>query len=205
VQAIAIKKMIERIKNILFNCKTEWLKIDKDNASNGKVFMSYVLPLALIPAVCIFIGYGVIGHSVFGYRVHSIEWGIRQAIVQFVTMAGGVYLTAWIINMLASSFSSVKDFNKAFALVAYSYTPALIGGILYIYPNISWLASICSIYSLVLLYKGMQPMMKTPAEKNAGYFVVSLLVMVAMFVILSLVLAAILIGGAYSVTRGLRY
>jgi len=60
------------------------------------------------------------------------------------------------------------------------------------------LASLAGIYSLVLLYIGLAPMMKTPDEKRTSYFVVSLLVMIAGFFLLSMILTAILIGSAYS-------
>jgi hypothetical protein len=53
-----------------------------------------------------------------------------------------------------------------------------------------------AVYSLYLLYIGLQPMMKQPNEKTTSYFIVSLLVMIVAFVVLSFLLTAILIGGA---------
>jgi hypothetical protein len=52
---------------------------------------------------------------------------------------------------------------------------------------------ICGIYSLVLLYFGLKPMMKVPTEKFVAYFVVSLLAMAAVKWAIGLVLG-ILIG-----------
>ena len=186
--------LINRAKQILVSPKTEWQTIDSENDLTVTVLTKYVLLLAAIPAVAAFIGYGLIGHSILGYHFSSVSWGIRQAIVQYISMAGGVYLTAFVINLLAENFGSQKNFDKAFSLVAYAYTPAFVGGIFYIYFPFSFLASLASLYSLYLLYIGLAPMMKTPAEKQTSYFVVSLLVMIAAFFILSLVLAAIIIG-----------
>jgi hypothetical protein len=197
--------LIDRVKNILVTPKTEWQTIEGENAPHAKVLTSYVLILALIPTLAALIGYWLIGYKAgaFGYyaTVRSFGAGISHALTQFITMAGGAYLTAFVINLLAPNFGSQKNFNKAFELVAYAYTPAMLGGIFYLYPRLSWLVSLCSIYSLYLLYIGLVPMMKTPAEKKTSYFVVNLLVMAGAAVVLSLVLAAILVpifvGAAY--------
>ena len=189
-------EIIDRVKNILVTPKTEWPTIEEENASHIKVLTTYVLLLAAIPAIAIFIGDGLIGYSVLGYRVASISLGIKKAIIQYITMVGGVYITAFVINILAENFGSQKNFDKAFSLVAYAYTPTFVGGIFYFYHPLGFLASLASLYSLYLLYIGLAPMMKTPNEKRTSYFVVSLLVMLAAIFVLSLVLGAILVGGA---------
>jgi hypothetical protein len=189
--------LIDRVKNILVSPKTEWQTIEGENAPHAKVFTKYVLLLALIPTVAALVGYWLVGYKAgaFGYyvSVRSFGAGISHALTQFISMAGGAYLTAFLIDLLAPNFGSQKNFNKAFELVAYAYTPAMVGGIFFLYPRLSWLASLCSIYSLYLLYIGLVPMMKTPEEKKTSYFVVSLLVMAGVSIILGLVLAAILV------------
>jgi hypothetical protein len=189
--------LVNRAKNILFTPKAEWTAIEAENAPHMKVFTTYVIPLALIPAVAALIGYGVIGYSVLGTHVANFGWGLRQAVVQYITMLGGTYLTAFVIDALAANFGAQKDFNRAFSLVAYAYTPMFVGGIFYLLPSLSWLASLAGLYGLYLLYIGLQPMMKVPAEKQTGYFVVSLLVMIAVSAVLSVILAAILLKGMH--------
>ena len=185
--------MITRVKEIITNPKKEWLVIAGENTPHAKVFMGYVLPLSLIPAIAAFIGYGLIGYSVLGVHLHSVSWGIRHAIVQWISMVGGIYVTAYVVNFLAENFGAKKDFDKAFSLVAYSYTPLFIGGIFYILPSLYILAGLAGLYGLYLLYIGMQPMMNAPAEKNAGYFVVSLIVTIVVSAILLAVLGAVLL------------
>ena len=188
--------IINRIKQIITSPKTEWEVINSENDSHVKVFTTYVALLALIPAIASFIGKGIIGYNVLGFHYGSIGLGIRHAIIQYITMVGGVYLTAFVIDLLASHFGSRKSFDKAFSLVAYAYTPTFVGGIFYFYHPLSFLASLASLFSLYLLYVGLAPIMKTPSEKKTPYFVVSFLVMIAAFIVLSLVLGAILITGA---------
>jgi hypothetical protein len=188
---------ISRIKSILVSPKTEWQTIEAENAPHAKVFTTYVVPLAIIPAMAAFIGYGLIGYSVLGVHVSSISWGLRQAIVQYVTMLGGTYITAFVINALAENFGTKKDFDRAFSLVAYAYTPMFVGGVFYLLPSLAWLASLAGLYGLYLLYIGLQPMMKAPADKQTSYFIVSLVVTIVVSAVLSFVLAAVLLRGAY--------
>jgi len=83
-------EIINRVKNVLLSPKTEWLAIEAENTPHSKVFTSYVVPLALIPAVAAFIGYGLIGYSVFGVHIGgSVNWGLRQVIMQYIAMLGG--------------------------------------------------------------------------------------------------------------------
>jgi hypothetical protein len=186
--------MITRVKEILITPKKEWAVIEGENTPHAKLFIGYVLPLSLIPAIAAFIGYGLIGYSTFGVHFHSISWGIRQAVIQWIAIVGGIYVTALVINALAENFGAKKDFDRAFSLVAYSYTPMLIGGILYILPALSVLALFAGLYGLYLLYLGMQPMMKAPGDKNTGYFIVSLIVTIVATAVIMAVLTTILIG-----------
>jgi len=188
--------IINRVKNILVCPKTEWQTIEAENEPHAKVFTSYVVLLAIIPAVAAFIGYGLIGYSVLGVHVSNVSWGLRQAIVQYITMLGGTYITAFVIDALAANYGAQKDFNRAFSLVAYAYTPMFVGGVFYILPSLSWLALLAGLYGLYLLYIGLQPMMKAPEEKQTTYFVVSLIVMVVVSVVVSAILGAILLKGS---------
>ncbi|HMM18118.1 MAG TPA: Yip1 family protein, partial [Petrimonas sp.] len=80
-------------------------------------------PLALIPAIAGFIGYGIFGFNLMGIHASFANIGIRHAFTSFISTLGGAYLSAWIIAFLADKFESIKNFDKAFSLVAYSYTP----------------------------------------------------------------------------------
>jgi len=185
--------MINRVKEIIINPKKEWEVIAGENTPHVKLFMSYVLPLSLIPAIASFIGYGLISFSAFGVHASFISWGIRQAITHWVAIVGAIYATAYVVNFLAENFGAKKNFDQAFSLVAYSFTPMLIGGIFYILPSLFFLAGLCGLYGLYLLYLGIQPMMKAPADKNVNYFIVSLIVAIVVTAVLMAVLTAILL------------
>jgi hypothetical protein len=74
----------------------------------------------------------------------------------------------------------------------------LIGGVFNILPSLSGLAMLAGLYGLYILYIGMQPMMKVPAEKNIGYFVVSLLTIIVVAAVVGAIMGSILLSGRLS-------
>jgi len=185
--------IVERAKNIILKPKDEWTIIDQETTGIPSLILTYLISLALIPTIAAFIGYGIMGANIFG---PSLSLGIKQAIVTFVTTFLGVCISAYTINYLAPNFGSTKDLRKAMQLVIYSYTPVMLAGAFLAIPALGVFA-IVGIYGLYLLYIGIKPMMKTPDDKVTSYFVVSLLVVIAIYAILATVLAGILIGRNY--------
>ncbi len=186
--------LVDRAKNIILKPKDEWNVIDQEDTSVTTLIVTYLFPLALIPAIAAFIGYGVIGVAFFG---PVLSWGIKQAIISFISTMVGVYISAMIIDILAPNFGSTKDFRKTMQLVVYAYTPVMLAGAFQAIPVLGILG-IVGLYGLYLLYVGIKPMMKTPDDKVTVYFVVSLLVIIAVYVIIGAILTAILIGKTYS-------
>ncbi len=190
--------IVERAKGIIFKPKNEWGKISQEENNNSTILIGYLIPLALIPAIGTFIGYGLIGYGPFSTLIS----GITRAIIILVTIIGGAYLTAFIIDILATSFNAEKNFNRAFALVAFAYTPQLVAGILYILPALGILVWLAGLYGLYILYLGLKPMMKAPDDKVTVYFIISLVVMIVVYIVLSAILTSIFIGGIIRAASG---
>lgn len=185
-------KIIERVKGIILSPKSEWEVISGENLTVVEMFGSFLFPLALIPAIASFIGYGLIGMDIpFAGHVGSFGLGIKQAAIQLISIIAGVFISAFVINALALNFNAVKNFNKAFELVCYSYSPMMVFGLLLILPSLGIIVLIASVYGLYLLYIGLKPMMGVSEEKVTGYFVVSLIVIVVVSIVLSAILSRI--------------
>jgi hypothetical protein len=188
--------IIERVKNIILKPKEEWTVISQETTTATQIVLGYLLLLALIPAICQFVRYGLIGYNIsfYGHMAGSFTAGIRYAVIAYLSTVFGAYLSAFIIDALAPNFGSQKEFNKSMLLVVYSYTPMMLAGIFYLIPGLSFL-SIVGLYGLYILYLGLAPMKLTPNDKITSYFVVSLLVIIAVYFVISLILSAILIAG----------
>ena len=186
-----MKSIVNTAKQFIVNPKSEW-DVAKENTSTAQEHVvSYVLPLALISAVAIFIGVGLIGYSVLGYRVQSVSGGLTQAIMSLVSIVVGVYLSGFVIHKLAPTFDTTVSLDRAVKLVGFSYTAILLAGILNIFPPLAVFTFLGGLYSLYILYLGFKPMTNVSDEKSMSYFLVSLLVIVAVYFIIGLILAGI--------------
>ena len=186
----------QRAKNLLLAPAKEWQSIDEEDVNSSHV-LTYLLVLALIPAVAGFIGMGCIGLNVFGIHSGSIGWGFRNAISSYLGIVGGAYISAFIIDFLADKFQATSSFNVAFKVVADSYTPMCVAGVFCLIPSLSFLVPLAGLYGLYILYTGMKPMLKVPEDKMMGYFIVCLLSMIVVSMVLGAILVAIFVNSVY--------
>lgn len=195
--------IVERVKNLIVSPKLEWEKIDTENMDMKSVLVSYVLPLAAISAICAFIGYAFIGIDVGFFRMKGINWGIYHAVTVFLGAIISVIVSTYVVDMLAPSFASEKNLNKSAQLVGFSYTPALIGGFLSIFPALSIIGSLFGLYGIYLWYLGLGPLKKTPEDKKVVYMVVSILILIVVSFVISMILGRILLPSFGLTTPGL--
>ena len=179
-----MKKLLSRVKNIVFSPKSEWQMINSEQTTVKAIIFNYVAVLAVIPAVATVIGMAFVGVSfmqtVTRYPVFiSLLWGVFSYIFSIVA----VMVSAAIINALAPAFESAKDYLKALKVVSYAYTPAWIAGALNVIPSLSWLMLIMSLYSIYLIYLGLSPIMGTSQNKALGYTVASIIVIIAVEIV----------------------
>ena len=198
-----MNNIINTAKQFILNPKQEWEVAKEDTSSAKQHVMTYVLPLALITAIAIFIGVGLIGYRIMGYRVQSVSGGLMQAIISLVSIIIGVYLSGFVIHKLAPTFDTSVTLDKAVKLVGFSYTAILLAGVLNIFPPLTVFTFLGGLYSLYILYIGFKPMTNVSEEKSTSYFIVSLLVIVAVYVIVGLILAGIVGVLGFSAFRGL--
>ncbi len=178
---------VDRAKGIILNPKNEWGVIAGEEPNIGQILTGYVLPLALIPTIATILGFGLIGRGMFV----SFSYGLASGLVAFVSAFVIVYVAAYVIDFLAPNFDSEKGLGRAVQLVAYSYTPAWVAGILYLIPSLGWLVMLASLYSLYVMYLGLPPLMKTPQDKQIIYLVVSIIVVIVLYAIAGMVLGLI--------------
>ena len=186
--------LIDRVKNIIVTPNKEWDVITTEQPDAGKIITGYVLPLAGLAAIAAFIGYGLIGFNMLGFRVSGVNWGLYQALTILISAIVSVYITALVVDLLAPSFGSEKNFNRSVQLVAYSFTPMWIGGLLSIFPPIAMIGGLFGLYGLYLLYLGIPKLKNTPADKHIGYFVVTLIVTIIVYFVIGWILQSLLLN-----------
>ncbi len=186
--------LIDRVKNIITRPNTEWDVIYAEQTDANKIITGYVLPLAGAAAIAAFIGYALVGVNFLGVRVKGVNWGLYQALSVFIGAIVSVFITSFIVDALAPSFGSEKNYLKSLKLVAYCYTPFWIGGLLAIFPPLAIIGALFGIYGLYLMYIGMPKLKKTPPDKHVGYFVVTLIVTILVYMVIGWILTKILLS-----------
>jgi hypothetical protein len=177
--------IVQRVKDILLKPKETWQEIKGEPTTVSELYTSYAVWLAAIPAIASFIGLSLIGFSAltFHYRMPLVR-GLSQAVVSYVLTLVGIYIVALIIDALAPSFGSQKNQVKAMKVAVYSWTASWISGILMIIPALSPIMMLCSLYSLYLFYLGLPVLMETPKEKALGYFIITIIVSLVVFILI---------------------
>ncbi len=194
-----IMKIINQAISVLVNPK-EALK----KAKNEKVeTMDIIFYLGII-SIPTLIGF-ILGFGAIGYSTTFIGAAIGGAIVYYIMAIIGIIIFGFVLNAFAPTFKSKQNKMQAMKLVAFSATPWLLAGILYIYPAISLLTILAGLYGLYILYIGIPIYMETPKDQQIPYLIVAIVI----FIIIMGVVAAIsnqiwwsLYWGSFSPYRG---
>ena len=189
-----MEKIIERVKSILLSPKDALTAIKSEEVSIAAFMKEYVAILAAIPAVSIFIGWALVGHSVFGRR--SFIGTLFYAALFYILSMVSVFVYSKVIDALAPSFNATKNDLNAFKLAVYAWTPAFVAGIFHIVPGLQVLAMLGALYGIYILYLGLPILMESSAEKTVPYTVVGILVALLTMVLIWFIAGAIALGGA---------
>ncbi|MGH6682964.1 MAG: Yip1 family protein [Pseudolabrys sp.] len=179
--------LIERVKNILLQPKSEWGVIAREPGDAGYLFTNYICIVSAIPPVCSFIGGTIIGYGPFHLGIVS---GLVHAIVLYVLGLVGVFVMAHIINFLAGVFDGQKNLDNAMKVAAFAPTAAWVCGIFRLIPVLAIL-SILGLYSLYLLHTGIVALMRPPAGKALVYTIAAVVCLIVVWVVVFGIVGAI--------------
>ena len=145
-----MKKIIERVKQIVFKPKETWETIATEEATISGLFKEYLLVLAGVPALAAFLGRWIIGIRIPFVGVYRYSFGssLLSSVLWYVLIVVGVWVGGKVISILASHFGSARDDVKGFKVALYSYAPFLAAGVLYLVPSLSVLVTIAGLYGL---------------------------------------------------------
>ena len=162
---------IGHVFGILLRPESAWKAIAAERGDTSYLLLNYVAPLALVPAVCGFIGASIVGVSVSvgTFRVPMLSGAIGAAIGYLLSFAT-VYLLALFIDWLAPTFDAKSNFPNALKLSIYSHTPVWLAGIFFVMPRLRFLAFF-GVYGCYLAFTGVVPLMKAPRDRATLYAV----------------------------------
>jgi hypothetical protein len=178
------QKLKKRVIGILTEPIHEWRLIASEQDDVASLYKNYIMPMAAIPAVAMFIGLGVLGAPFLGR--FGIVLSLSTAIAVYLSQLVSTFIAAIVIEKLAPKFNSRGTTVDALKLVAYASTPMWVAGVLYILLYLSPLAIVGALYAVYLFYIGLPPMMKTHPDNVVPYMVVAAIVILVINVVLGL-------------------
>lgn len=191
---------LRRVANLLIAPAAEWSVIDREQIEPTRLTLTYVAPLALIPAVAIVVALSLVGVQAGGefHRAPLLSVSI-SALLFFVLTIAAVFVFAAAIDWLAPRFGAARNYRQAFKLSAYSITAAMVAGILAMAPALQIFALLGASYSLYLLFVGAPRLMHPPEKSAVNYAIVttSAAVVVALVVGLIAMVAAAPTGNLF--------
>ena len=150
-----------RVQRLILSPAAEWEVIAGEPADMQKIYMSYVGPLVVASALA-----AAVGQILFGF---GIGFGLRQLLMSIVLGLIGVYVFAFVVNVLAPQFGGTANMGQAFKVAAYFPTAAWVGGLFAAIPAISFISILGALYSLYLLYVGLPKLMRPSDDKALVY------------------------------------
>ena len=190
------RDIVSRIKGILLTPQTEWPVIAAETTTVADIYKNYVVILAAIPAIAMFIGMSIVG---YGFSRMPIGTGLTFAVLSYVLALVGVYIIALVIDALAPTFGSTKDQMQALKTAVYSMTAYWVASAATILPMLGGLVALVGgLYGLYLLYLGLPVTMKTPQDKAVPYTAVTVVCSVVIMIVLNFVVGSVVGVGALS-------
>jgi hypothetical protein len=161
-----------RAQAIVVDPAAEWAAIESEPGDPAYVLSRYVTVLAIIPAVFSFIGASIVGVATpnLGLVRAPIFNGLFGAIFGYVLSCATVLILGVIINLVAPLFGGRRDFDNAFKLAVYSYTPVWLAGVFLLLPGLRFL-TLTGFYGAYLLWLGLPRLTKTPPRRAAAFVV----------------------------------
>jgi len=182
-----LNRIVHRIRSFILSPSQEWEKIAQEKVTKKSLVIQYIIPVILFSSLLIFAG------RILNWEDHSAGNGALAVLSFFLITFFTLYLSAFIINELLPKFDTHKNLNRTFKLMIFSSLPALIAyGISSFHPQMGFLNYV-SLYSIVLYWRGIKPLLGIPADKLIGFALISLLIFGTLLIIISSVIMSAII------------
>ncbi len=161
------KKLIRRIKNLLFQPKKEWLVIEHEPVyESQEIIRDYALPLIFATVFWELV--------IVGIRLKMVYF----AMVNFILLMLALFLTISLVYELAARFESYADRNSAAKLVAYASTPLWLAQL--IQADTEWLFVVkpMGVCVAVYLYHTGVPILMKPSESRRAAYTTTIMLIV---------------------------
>jgi hypothetical protein len=188
--------MVWRAGNIIWRPRREWAVIAAEPRTIGGLYLGYV---AIVVAFALGLEF-VAGLSA-GVPLGA---AFDTALSGYALALADIALLALVARGLAPRFGGVGDLGQSFKLAAFGGTPAWLGGMFLLVPDIGrTLALGADLYGLYVYFLGIPMLMSVPAGgRRIGYFAAVLVATLGLAMILALLFGELIGQAQMTVVRG---
>jgi hypothetical protein len=189
--------IVDRARDLLWYPKRTWDKIKTE--ADPKLLVIYPLFLAVIPALAVYIGYGLIGLRLgpVGYYRMSFINAFYSALVYYVLSLLGVVVMGFLVMVLTNYFTAEADIFSAMKLAVYSATAPLLAGVFQVIPGIRILM-VLGLYGAYIMYLGVPKLIRTTHEKEAPFSFSLIIAAVILMLLIDFLVSQYIFGIVYS-------
>ncbi|MDE1463947.1 Yip1 family protein [Spartinivicinus poritis] len=190
--------LLNHIWGLFTTPQQEWRLIRNESNSVSKIYLTHVLLLAAIPAICGYIGFTQVGWSVGTDKLVKLTEAnaASMALLGYMAMLAGIFVMGCFIQWMAKTYHANTTLSQTIVFAAYTATPLFLTGLGALLPNV-WLNLFLVIagasYATYLLYTGIPVMMKVP--KEVGFLFASSVLCVGLVVLVSMITITVLFWG----------
>lgn len=179
-------KTLKRMFRILFVPLREWQGIAVDSEPLGIIIKYYAWPLIVVSAVVRVVSIFLEFTNSSDLAQFKIPFIITMLLFNLLAPLFVIYLGSLIIGKIGKAMGSSAKHHSSFRLLIYSYTPIFLATIL-INTNLnSQYLGLISIYSIILFWLGIDPILHLPSERKLGFLIFSVMALCFLFFVVTM-------------------
>lgn len=169
------RRLLARVTALLRSPAAEWRAIAAEPATPLSLVSGYIVPLAAIGAVAMFISDVAFGEPVplLGRVRADPATGLAAALLLLAFKVIAVFAVAALVDALAPSFGGQRDRLRALKLTTYSHTPFWLAGFTNLLPGLQPLLLLGAAYGVYLAFVGLPVMMRCDRSRTLRYAIVA--------------------------------
>ncbi len=175
-----VNAFINRSINIMVNPKTEWEHIANENFPIRSITLNFVLPYLIMDFIS-----SMLGCVLFSSKnmIYPLKFAFVQSVTSFLVYIIILYITPVFIQLIGISFNIQINRENAFKLIAYSFTPVFIIGIIVGLIPALGVIDIVGLYAFYIMWHGYD-MMLNITDKKTFFYIISVLIIIAEYILL---------------------
>ena len=164
--------MLLRTINLLFYPSNEWKTIEEENRNRKTIYIRYVTPLLCIMTVAC-----TIGACLYASRYHqfSLNYIIYRITTLWTTFSAGLFISAFLVSEIMAGHVKSKNYDRDFALMAYSSSVVYIVIIIIELSPFNELI-VLAFYSCYLYWTGISHLVKAEGKLQTKYCLMSFII-----------------------------